>query len=107
MFDLKATKHKALEVKKLISNKNIESELTQIINKLASLSDLEIEGLEKLEYKALKVSEKIEDTYILLRRRIESEVLQYFTFIRKEFVNLPLGSFCFDTMASNVRHGIK
>lgn len=104
MFDLKATKHKALEAKKLISNKNIESELTLIISKLASLSDLEIEGLEKLEYKALKVSDKIEDTYRLMRRRIESEVLQYFTFIRQEFANQPLGSFSFDTMASNVRH---
>lgn len=104
MFDLKATKHKALEAKKLISNNNIESELTQIISKLASLSDLEINGLEKLEYKALKVSDKIEDTYILMRRRIESEVLQYFTFIRQEFANLPLGSFSFDTMATNVRH---
>jgi hypothetical protein len=104
MFDLKATKHKALEAKKLISNNNIESELTQIISKLASLSDLEIDGLEKLEYKALKVSDKIEDTYILMRRRIESEVLQYFTFIRQEFANLPLGSFSFDTMATNVRH---
>lgn len=104
MFDLKATKHKALEAKKLILNKNIESELTIIIRKLASLSDLEIDRLEKLEYKSLKISDKIEEEYKLMRRRIECEVLQYFTFIKQEFANQPIGSFSFDTMASNVRH---
>lgn len=104
MFDLKATKHKALEAKKLILNQNIESELTQIISKLASLSGLEIDGLEKLEYKALKISDKIEEKYILMRKRIEMEVLQYFTFIRQEFTNQPSESISFETMASNVRH---
>lgn len=104
MFDLKAEKHKALEAKKLILNQNIEAELTQIISKLASLSDLEIDGLKKLEYKALKVSDKIEDTYKLLRRRIENDVLEYFTFIRQEFASLPLESFRFDTMALNIKY---
>lgn len=104
MFDLKAAKHRALEAKKLIADKNIESEISKIINRLGIISDSEIGELEKLEYNALKVSEKIEDKYMLMRRRIENEVLLYFTFIRQEFSNLPYGSFSFDTMASNIRH---
>lgn len=104
MFDLKAEKHKALIAKKMIANLNIESELSTIISRIGRLTDDEVDSLEKLEYKALKISDKVEEEYRLLRRRIENEVLLYFSFIKQEFSNQPIGSFAFDTIASNVRH---
>lgn len=104
MFILKAEKHKALEAKKLIANKDIETELSSIISCLGNLSDEEIDGLERLEYRALNISDKIEDEYRLLRRRMENDALQYFPYIKQEFANLTTGSLSFDTIASNVRH---
>ena len=59
-----------------IASEEIENELIAIIEKLSFVSDVELKTFE-LKYKGVKVVNKLEVNYSLLRRKIESYVCTY------------------------------
>lgn len=81
-----------LNIKKQLLNDNqirndvalveIEKEIYLIIEKLFTVNDDEIKDL-NLKYNGVKLSNKIEDEYSLLRRKIQYNVCAYFNFIKE------------------------
>lgn len=65
----------------------IEKELFIIIEKLFTVNDDELNELE-LKYNGVKLSNKIEDEYSLLRRKIQYNVCSYFNFIKENLKNI-------------------
>ena len=70
-----------------IASEEIENELIAIIEKLSFVSDVELKTFE-LKYKGVKVVNKLEVNYSLLRRKIESYVCTYYGFIKETMRNL-------------------
>ena len=82
------------------SHQDLEQEIILVIN---ALSGIDIKKI-KLEYKALKISTKIEDAYPILRLKIETYVCIYFNFIKQTFQNLDqAGQINFELVASEIR----
>lgn len=86
---------KTLEGKHLL-----EDEIRSVISNLMNISD-DIE-LEELSLKALKIKDKLQGKINKIKlKRIESEVSQYFNFIKSEFENLD--DFDFDLIAGQIK----
>lgn len=88
---------KILNIKKQLMDSNymqesmasveIEKDLLIIIEKLSTINDSELNELD-LKYKGVKLSNKIEDEYSLLRRKIQNNVCTYFNFIKENMKSL-------------------
>lgn len=87
-----------------VSSITIEDEVTSVLSALDRLNDENINGIEKLSYDALKINEKIDDSYLLLRRDISMNVAEYYTFVSQELKNLnQIKNLKFQQIASEVR----
>lgn len=85
------------------SNQDLEQEIIIVINALSKIDRQTLQKM-KLEYKALKISNKIEDIYALLKVKIETYVCIYFNFIKEIFQNLDqAGQINFELVASEIR----
>lgn len=85
------------------SHQDLEQEIILVINAL-SKADKGVLQKMKLEYKALKISIKIEDTYTLLKSKIENYVCLYFNFIKETFQDLDqAGQINFELIASEIK----
>lgn len=85
------------------SHQDIEEEIVLVINSLMSIDPVTLQKME-LEYKALKISSKIEMTYSILKAKIETYVCIYFNLIKETFQNLDQeNKLNFDLVASEVR----
>lgn len=88
--------------KKKISKVEIEEEIRLIIKEISNVSGEEIANI-KLEYKALKISKKIEDKYLMLKCKVSSFACNYYNFIRETFRNYEKqGIVDFDIVAKQV-----
>ena len=103
LVEIKKLLLKRASTKKKISNVEIEEEIRLIIKDIANVSGEEIANL-KLEYKALKISKKIENKYLMLKLKVESFACNYFNFIRETFKNYEnQGITDFDVVAHEVK----
>ncbi|WP_346768773.1 ABC-three component system protein [Paenibacillus sp. HB172176] len=85
------------------SHQDIEDEIVLVINSLMSIDPVSLQKME-LEYKALKISSKIEMTYSILKVKIETYVCIYFNLIKETFQSLDQeNKINFDLVASEVR----
>lgn len=84
-----------------ISHQDLEDEIRAVIDALSTIDNSKLRNM-KLNYRALKVSNKVE--YPLLRNKIETYVCNYFNFIKEAFQNLEkLGQMNFNLVASEIR----
>ena len=116
LFDDYTTKEEYLKILKIkkqlleeskaresIASEEIENELIAIIEKLSFVSDVELKTFE-LKYKGVKVVNKLEVNYSLLRRKIESNVCTYYGFIKETMRNLvDENKLNFDLLALKIR----
>lgn len=70
----------------LLSNDEIEKELLLVIEQLSVVTDTELKGI-ALKYKGIKISNKLEDDYFLLKRQIEFIVCTYYGYIKESMKN--------------------
>lgn len=93
----------ASKAKIAASHQDLEQEIILVINALAKIDEKSLEGM-KLEYKALKISNKIEDKYAILKIKIETYVCSFFNFIKETFQNLDqTGQINFKLIASEIK----
>lgn len=67
---------------------NIEDDIYYVMNMLSSPENIKLIELEQLSLSALRISEKVENEYHLLKRNIEFNTSNYYCFIQNEFKNL-------------------
>jgi hypothetical protein len=85
------------------SNQDLEQEIIIVINALSQIDQNKLQEM-KLDYKALKISNKIENTYAILKIKIENYVCIYFNFIKETFQNLDqAGQINFKLVASEIK----
>lgn len=88
------------DANKILSKQPIEEQITIIINELMNTK----ETLTELEINALKISDKIEESSLLLKNKVEMYVTHYFLYINEQFKNLSTqGKINFEVIASQVR----
>lgn len=91
------------DTKKKISKVEIEEDIRLIIKDISNVSGEKIANI-KLEYKALKISRKIEDKYLMLKCKVSSYACNYYNFIRETFRNYEKqGIVDFDIVAQQVK----
>jgi hypothetical protein len=73
--------------KKAVSFQDIEQGIIEVINIISQIDPNTLKRME-LDYQALKISDKIEDEYCLLKNKIEMYVSIYFNLIKETFRNL-------------------
>ena len=88
---IKKEKKSQRDIKKVISSIRIEEELRNTIENLSKLSEKDIKD-SLLSYEAIRVSEKIEEKYFILRRHIEDNVNKYFIFIQKTITKICINT---------------
>lgn len=82
-------KKRLLEMSKsqeVLSTGEIEKELLQVIKQLTIVSNSDLEEI-CLKYKGIKISNKLEAAYFLLKRKIEFNVCTYYGFIKENMKN--------------------
>lgn len=85
------------------SHQDLEQEIILVINALSKVDEEALQKM-KLEYHALKIATKIEDTYTLLKGKIENYVCLYFNYIKETFQNLDqAGQINFELVASEIK----
>lgn len=86
-----------------VSHQDLEDEIILVINALSHVNMRSLEKM-KLEYNALKISDKIDEPYVILKNKIESYVCTYFNFIKETFRNLEAsGQLNFNIIASEIK----
>lgn len=80
------------EIQKNFSSYDLEEEINFILSNLQTIEDYDIEA-NCLNLKALKIKEKLEDKYSLLRREIESNATKYFIPTQKLLKSIDTGKF--------------
>jgi hypothetical protein len=85
------------------SHQDIEDEIVLVINALAKIDVSKLEKI-KLEYKALRISNKVEDKYLILKNKIELYVCTYFNFVKETFQCLEQAEqINFEMIASEIK----
>ncbi|MBU3216863.1 HNH endonuclease [Clostridium estertheticum] len=85
------------------SHQDLEQEIILVINALSHIDEESLQKM-KLEYQALKISNKIEDTYIILKVKVENYVCIFFNFIKEIFQDLDqAGHIDFGLVASEIK----
>lgn len=103
ILDIKKKLLESSESQEVLSNGEIEKELLQVIRRLTTVSNQELENI-GLKYRGIKISNKIEDDYILLKRKIEFEVCTYYGFIKESMKNYSdLNQLNFELVSSEIR----
>ncbi|NMP11393.1 ABC-three component system protein [Paenibacillus polymyxa] len=93
----------ASKAKIATSHQDLEQEIIIVINELSKIDQQTLQKM-KLEYQALKISNKVEDIYTLLKVKIETYVCIYFNFIKETFQNLDqAGQINFELVASEIK----
>lgn len=104
---------KLLEIKKVLlsiskakiatSHQDLEEDIILVINALSKINQKTLQKM-KLEYQALKISNKVEDAYAILKVKIEMYVCIYFNFIKETFQNFDqTGQINFELVASEIK----
>ena len=102
-MELKMIKERLLSknsIRSIIGIYPLEEDINDILTKLLLVKDNDLETFD-LNIKALKIKEKIEDKYTLLRRSIEGNVTKYYSFVQKSLKEM--GADMFDNMAIQIK----
>jgi hypothetical protein len=103
LIEIKKNLLRASRAKISTSHQDLEHEIVIVINALSNIDQLTLQKM-KLEYQALKISRKIEETYTVLKIKIEIYVCIYFNFIKETFQNLDQArQINFDLVTSEIR----
>lgn len=87
-----------------VSSVVIEDEISNVILALENLNDIDDLGIDKLSLNALKIDEKIDKKYSLLRNSISMYIAEYYTIVQQEFKNMDqIKKLKFEQIASEVR----
>lgn len=91
------------EIQTNLSTEEVEEELLLIIGKLSVVTEEDLRNI-NLKYKGVKVANKIQEEFFLLKRKIEFNVCTYYNFIQE---NMKIMSdereFNFDLLASAIK----
>lgn len=91
------------KVREELATEEIEEELISIIEQMSKITDKDIEKA-ALKYKGIRVANKIEDEYCLLRRKVAFNVCAYYGFIKENMKILSEQKrLNFDLVASEVK----
>ena len=91
------------KIREKVSTEDIEEELLILMNQLTAITDQEIEE-SILKYKGIKIANKIEDNYCILRRKVEFNACTYYGFIKENMKNLSVQKgLKFELLASEVK----
>lgn len=102
-LELKSKKDRLLaetSIKNIIGNYQLEDDISDILSKLLTIDDKTISSV-SLNTNALKIKEKIEDNYSLLRRTIEGNVTKYYPLVQKMLKEI--GSEKFDNISIQIK----
>lgn len=87
-----------------VSSVLIEDEIYNVILALEKLTDADCESIEKLNYTALKIDEKIKSDYSILRKSIKMYVTEYYSLVQQELKNLDqIKKLKFELIASEIK----
>ena len=101
--DLRRIKDRLLSagaINNIIGDYPLEDDISDILSKLLLVDDQTLSSIE-LSVSALKIREKIEDEYALLRRNIEGNVTKYYALIQKMLKEM--GTNKFDNIAIQIK----
>ena len=87
-------------IRSIIGEYHLESDISDILSKLLIVDDEILSSL-SLSITALKIREKVEDEYSLLRRNIESNVTKYYAIVQKMLKEM--GTDKFDNIAIQIK----
>lgn len=104
LYNIKRHLSSSIDAKTKLSEQTIEQELYFAVKQLSSLTAQDAESLEKLNYQALHVREKIPQDYHYLIKSIEDDVVQYFTYIQGLFKAFNQVNDNFEAIEMNIRH---
>jgi len=93
----------ANKIREKVSTEELEEELLILMDQLATVTDQEIEE-SALKYKGIRIANKIEDNYCILRRKVEFNACTYYGFIKENMKNLnEQKGLKFEVLASEVK----
>ena len=101
--DLRKRKDRLLSegaIRNVIGDYPLEEDISDILSKLLLVDDITLESV-VLNTSALKIKEKVEDEYILLRRSIEGNVTKYYAVVQKMLKDM--GTDKFDNVATQIK----
>lgn len=104
LYNIKKRLSTSIDIKTKLSEQAIEQELYIAVKQLSLLSPEEAKGLEKLNYRALLVREKIPENCHFLIKSIEDDVVQYYTYVQNLFKALNQSNYNFEAIEMNIRH---
>lgn len=85
-----------------VSNQNLEDEIVLVLNSLNKVTADTLKEV-NLKYKGVKIKNKFEEDYQILRIKIESYVCEYYNFISEVFKNLEtVDKINFNIIASEI-----
>lgn len=103
LLELKKTLLLNNKSKATLSRYDVEPEIESILDELHSIELNKLDDFE-LNYKVLKVSQKIEDDYMILRKKIEYNVCLYYGYIREYLRYLESNNdINFELLATSIR----
>lgn len=86
-----------------IASIDVENELVLIIKKLSETTEEEITDI-SLKYEGMKITDKLEEKYLLLRQKIKFNVCTYYGFIKENMRNMAdEDKLNFEVIASEIR----
>lgn len=86
-----------------LADTDVEQEIILVIDSIDKLDEQTCEGIGSIAYNALRVDEKVEESYFLLRKKIRYLVTNYFSIVDNELKNI-VGSknIVFDIIARQI-----
>lgn len=102
LLKIKKNLERAYSISNELAECNLENELQEVLLRLKDLKADDVVGLE-LSFDAVKVDQKIEDSYLLLNK-VKNNVVSYFRFIQENLKELCESSNTdFELIASNIK----
>ena len=104
LLNIKKNLEKQYSVKNELSECNLEVEISKVLLIFKDLKDEDLEGL-TLNYNAVRIKQKIGDSCLILRNKIEYNVVLYFKFIQEKLNNLcECSNTDFELISLNIRN---
>lgn len=105
MLELKRRLYAELKAKKMLSDENIEAELTAVVKELSKARQEDLDGSGSLNYSSLKISQKVDIVHLC--KRIEGDVSAYYPFCKQKFKEVDSTGCSFDIVCLSVKRGYK
>ena len=100
LVDLKKQLIKKQNISDLYSSYTIEEDILKVIN--CMITGLN-ENPEKIDYKQIKIDDKIQKNNMILNHKIKEDVSYYYLFIRKCFAEIDKTNMTFEIIAGQIK----